>query len=323
MKIQRVTFLGVRGVGDATLDLTAHGAQRTQGTHRTQGMQGTQRAGEPHDTVVITGPSASGKTRMLEALVAAKEAIGPYGLPPVGEPWIGAGSAAKIVLTFHLDAAERDYAGTSSPTLEAEVIFGPERARSEASEGLRAVLDRYSHDPAQGKLEYFPASRRVPPHAPFAGLGTTEQRLGRAGKDPRKYSFVVSLLRALEHDKPRAAGFAARLEALSPTCRYLPGSTDVIPRCFSSRGGPAATVTELADGEADAVIFAATAVTVGLDRSIVLIDRPDLHLDDPAHLLGGLAALGQHNQLFLTAGPALAAAAAAAGVAQVVTLKGA
>ena len=303
MKIQRATFLGIQGVGDATLDLTDH------------------RTGEPHGTVVITGPSASGKTRMLEALIAAKEAVGAYGLPPVGAWWIGAGKAAKILLTFQLDAAEREHAGTSSATLDAEVIFLPERARSDADEGLRAVLERYSHEPAHGKLEYFPASRRISPYAPFAGLGAVEQRLVRAGKDPRKYSSVVSLLRTFELDHARAAGFAARLEALSPTCRYVRGSTEIIPLCFSSRGGPAVTVHELADGEADAVIFAATAVTVGLDHSLVFIDRPDLHLGNPAHLLGGLAALGQDNQLFLAAGAELAAAAAA-GVAHVVTLKG-
>jgi hypothetical protein len=302
MKIQRATFLGVRGVKDATIDLTDH------------------RTGAPHATVVLTGPSASGKTRMLEALIAAKEAIGPYALPPDAASWIGAGNAAKIILTFHLDGAERDFADSPSATLDAEVIFLPERARSDASEGLRAVLGRYSHDPAKGKVEYFPTTRRILPYGPYGGLGATEQRLSRAAKDLRKYGSVVSFLRAIESDSARAAAFAARLEALSPSCRHVPGSTDAIPRCFSSQGEAPVTVTELSDGETDAVIFAATALTIGLDRSIVLIDRPDLHLHDADRLLRGLSALGQDNQLLLAAGPELAAAAA--GVAHVVTLKG-
>jgi len=302
MKILRATFLGIRGVGDATLDLT------------------DPRTGAPHGTVVVTGPSGSGKTRVLEALIAAKEAIGSYGMPTTGERWIGPGNAAKIRITFHLDAAEQVYAGTSSATLEAEVIFLAARARCEADEGLRAVLERYSHDRAQGKLEYFAASRRIPTTAPFAGLGTAEQRIGRAGKEPRKYSFVVPFLRSLEHDRARADGFAARLAALSTTCVYQAGPpAEGVPRCFSSRGGPPATVHELSDGEADAVIFAATAVAVGLDHSLVFIDRPDLHLDDVGHLLGGLAALGQDNQLFLAAGPRLAGAVDGA---HVVSLKG-
>src|ERR1700679_1982841 len=107
MKIQRATFLGVRGVADATVDLT------------------DPRTGAPHGIVMVTGASASGKTRLLEALIAAKEAIAPLALPPPSAPWIGAGSAAKIVLTFHLDEAEREYAGTASPIQEGEVIFTP------------------------------------------------------------------------------------------------------------------------------------------------------------------------------------------------------
>jgi hypothetical protein len=302
MKIQRATFLGVRGVGDATLDLT------------------DPRTGAPHGAVVITGPSASGKTRLVEALIAAKEAIGPYGPLTPGAPWIGAGNAAKILVTFALDEAERDYAGTSSPTMEGEVIFLPERARIEADEGLRALLERYSHDPGQGKLEYFPASRRIPAHAPFMGLGTAEQRIGRAGKDARKYGFVVPFLRALEHDPARAEGFAARLLALSPTCRYVPGARgEGIPRCLASRGAPPVTPAELSDGEADAVIFAATAVAIGLDHSIVVVDRPDLHLDDLERLVAGLSTLGRDNQLFLASRPELGALV---GGAHVVSLKG-
>src|SRR5690349_8229498 len=101
MKIQRATFLGVRGVADATLELS------------------DPRSGAPHEAVVVTGPSGAGKTRLLEALVAAKEAIGAYGPMTPGAPWIAAGaSAAKILLTWSLDDAEQEYAGASSPTLE-------------------------------------------------------------------------------------------------------------------------------------------------------------------------------------------------------------
>ena len=49
MKIQQATFRGVQGVPDLTLDLT------------------DARTGGPHTVVVLSGPSASGKTRMIEA----------------------------------------------------------------------------------------------------------------------------------------------------------------------------------------------------------------------------------------------------------------
>ena len=73
MKIQRATFIGVRGVPDLTLDLTDG------------------RTGAPRALVVVSGPSGSGKTRMIEALIAAKEAIRPYGAMTTGAPWIRAG----------------------------------------------------------------------------------------------------------------------------------------------------------------------------------------------------------------------------------------
>jgi len=153
MKIQRATFLGVRGVPDMTLDLT---------NPRTNAL---------HDVVVFTGPSGSGKTRVLEALIAAKEALGAYGPMTAGAPWIASGQAAKIHLTFLLNEEEQRYAGTSQPTQDGEVVFQPDRAKSEADEGLRAVLERYTHEVGQGKLEYFPSSRHTTGFAPYGGLG--------------------------------------------------------------------------------------------------------------------------------------------------------
>lgn len=302
MKIQRATFIGIRGVPDLTLDLT------------------DPRTLAPHALVVVSGPSGSGKTRMIEALIAAKEAIRPYGPMAAGAPWIGDGGAAKILVTFHLDEAEREFAGTLSPTLEGEVIFYPDRTSAEVDDGLRAVLGRYSHNPAYGKVDYFPAERRVPMFPPLRGLGPAEQRVARLGKDQRKYGFVIPFLRTLDHDVARRERFAAGLAALSPTCRYVADpSGEVIPRCFSSRGGAPVNVVQLSHGEADAVIFAATAAAIGLDHSLIFIDRPDLHIDDLHHLVSGLASLGQDNQLFLTGRPELAAA----GDAHAVSLKSA
>lgn len=301
MKIQRAAFIGVWGVPDVTLDLN------------------DLRAGEPRSLVVITGPSGSGKTRMLEALIAAKEAIRPYGPMATGAPWIGTTGAAKIRLTFYLDEAERDFAGTTSHTLDGEVIFLPDRANAEADDGLRAVLGRYAHNPAYGKVDYFPADRRIPLFPPFPGVGSAEQRVVRLGKDQRKYGFILPFLRTLGQDTAQRERFAASLAALSPGCRYIADpSGDVIPRCFSSYGSAPATVAQLSHGEADAVIFAATSTVIGLDHSIVFVDRPDLYVDDVNLLIAGLTSLGKDNQLFLTGRAELAAAQGA----HVVNLKG-
>lgn len=292
MKIQRATFMGVSGVPDLSVDLT----EATTGA--------------PRSLVVVSGPGASGKTRMIEALMAAKEAIRAYGPMTPGAPWIRSGGAAKIRIAFHIGEEERAFAGTDARTLEAEVVFRPDRTHAEADDGLRAVLGRYSHNGAHGKLDYVPAERRIPTFPPFAGLGTGEQRIVRLAKDPRKYGFVLPFLRSLDHDAPRRERFAQSLAALSPTCRYEPDPTgDAMVRCFQSRGGSAVTAAQLSHAEADAVLLAATAALVGLDHSIVFIDRPDLHVEALEPLLLGLEALGEDNQLWLTGGARLSAAA--------------
>ena len=295
MKLARVSFLGVRGLADATYDLVGP-------------------SGVPHDLVVVTGPTASGKTRFLEAVVAAKEAIAPYGLLQAGAPWVASGSVgARVSLAFWLDEEERTYAGTGASVLEADVTFSPQRGASDADEGLVAVLERYDHRPDRGKVEYFPSPRRLPVYPPFHGTSAVEQRALRPGKEARKYAFVTRFLGELRASPGAVRAFAGRLEALSPTVRYVrPTAADGVPRCFTSRGGAPVTPTELSDGEADAVIFAATATLIGLGRSIVLVDRPDLFADPSglAPFVAGLRALGPDNQLVLaSASPELLAAA--------------
>lgn len=294
MKIQRVTYLGVRGVPDLALDFLDPATDT------------------PHDLVVLSGPPAAGKTRALEALAAAVDAVAPHGPAIAGAPWIGAGSAAKVIFAAHLDEEERAYAGGEAVAYEAEVTFLPDRVDASADEGLMAVLERYDHQHRTGKVEYFPSSRRLTLEQPWAGLSALEQAARGTGKDARKYSFVPRFLRALEPGSAPARAFADALASLSPTCRYqhapaAPG----LPRCFTSRHGAAVTAAELSHAEADAVLIAATAIAVQLTRSIVLIDRPELHVPKASvpGFVAGLRALGEDNQLLLaSAAPAVHAA---------------
>jgi len=294
MKIQRVTFLGIRGLVDGTYEFTDI------------------TTGAPHDVVIVTGPEASGKTRFLEAILAAKEGIGAYATPAPGAPWIDESSGiAKIILSFWLEEEERQYVGTNQQVVDAEAQFLPQRVRREADEGIVALLKRYEHDRQTGKVEYFPASRRLTPMGPFHGTGALEQRLHRASKDSSKYGFVVRFLRDLDQSGGKEKEFSRLLEILSPTCRYVVGGPrDGMPRCLSSRGGGPVSIAELSDSEAQAVLFAATAVNMGLSRSLLLVDRPELYTaaGGGARLFEGLKALGEHNQLFLaTTSPELLA----------------
>ena len=163
------------------------------------------------------------------------------------------------------------------------------------------------HDVAFARFEYVPAARSVEPRAPLGDLSPDAQQRLRPTRRPDKYAFVPALLRELEPGGAESSAFAARLAALSPTCRFEPGGE----RCLRSRGGPLATVHEVSDAERDAVIFAATAVAIDLRCSIVLADRPDRFVaaEDAARFVRGLRALGEGNQLVLA--PALPATLAA------------
>ena len=285
MKLLRVTFLGIRGIADGSYDFTD--------VH----------TGQPQDVILVTGTEASGKTRFLEAILAAKEGIAPYGPMNTGAAWLPPGAVvAKIMLSLWLEEEERQYVGTNREVVDVEAQFLEDRIRRDADEGTVALLRRYEHSRETGKFEFFPASRRLSPLGPFHGTSALEQRLHRASKDPMKYGFVVRFLRDLDASPAKEKEFAALLERLSPSCRYLmQASREGLPRCFSSHGGPPVHAAELSDSEAEAVLLAATAVNVGLSRSIVLIDRPELFVGpgSGARRLEALRALGEGNQLLL------------------------
>lgn len=295
MKLLRATFLGVRGVPDGTYDL------------------GHTSVDKAHDVVVVTGREASGKTRFLEAIVAAKEAIGPYGPSAPGAAWLAdGGTLAKVVLAFVLTPEERDYVGTSETVVEGEATFMSDRIRRDADEGLVALLSRYQHGHTGGKLDYFPANRRVAPLGPFHGRGELEQRMLRASKDPSKYGFITRFLRELPFAPSEGIAFGAQLERLSPTCRFVAGQPEPgVPRCFRSRGGAPVSLGELSDTEQHAVLFAATSVAIGYANSIVLIDRPELSTTAArvGTFVAALRSLGPENQLILaSAAPELLSA---------------
>lgn len=282
MKLRKVALRGVRGLPDGAYDLT------------------DTRTGEPHSVVFVTGPSASGKTRFLEAIVAAKEWIAPYGGRPVAASWVRPeGTAAKVSLTWQLTAEEQAYGATSDATADTESIFATTGVTLPEEDGIVAVLRRYEHGHAAGKLEYFPVHRHVPMNGIGIGLSAFEQRALRPTADPRKFASVVRVVHELSAGGPTAEYFAGILAHLSPVCRFEPTSAqDAFPRCFTGPAGPR-SLRELSASELDAVVLAATSVLLGLSHSVVLIDTPELHVD-PAflpELAAGLSSLGEDVQV--------------------------
>ncbi len=304
MKLAQANFLGLRGLRDEKLDF----------------LDKTSRM--PANFIVLTGPSASGKTRTLEALLMAKEAVAPYAAGASVEGWHRDGvHAAKVVLTWWLNAEERAASGAPEPFVTTEAILREDGIQVDADEGVLSVLERYRHDEAFGKVEYFSDSRRLLSYGPSHGTSEMEQAGLRLETDPRKYGFVPKFIQGLPRQPRRQGAFAELLARLAPTLRYAPG--ELPEECFRSNDAAPVAYHALSSSEADAVIFAATAVMLGLSHSVVLIDRPDLHLgfDRLGAYLDALTTLGADNQL-IVASPNAAIGSAVHG-ARIISLGGA
>jgi hypothetical protein len=270
MKISTISTRGIAGLPDVDVDLT-----------------GTGRA--PHTLFLVTGPAASGKTRLLEAIVATFEAVAPYeGIVRALDWVLDASTSGRIELGLLLDGPERSAAGNIA------VRFESGRVVTEPGSGLSKHLERYDHEDTTAKREYFPETRGLWWGA-SDGIGALEQSLLRGSKSPRKYSFVPRFLASLPDDPVRCERFATAISHLAPGLKYVPSRGE---RCFSSRGGPLVPPGDLSSSEADAVVICATASMIGLSHSLVLLDRPELYVP-PERIVAwtqALATLGTNNQ---------------------------
>ncbi len=285
MKISTISTRGIAGLPDLDLDLTDGGRAA------------------PHNLFLVTGPPASGKTRFLEAIVATFETVGPYEGIVRASDWItDANATAQIELGLWFDGPERTLVGGTKSVV---VRFGSGRVGFEAAPGVSKLLQRYVHDDATGKREYFPETRQLSWGAHADGTSALEQSLLRCSKSPRKYSFVPRFLASLRDDPLRRERFATAVLSLAPWLNYVHSRDE---RCFSSRGGSPVPLEDLSSSEGDAVLICATAAMIGMSHSLVLLDRPELYVP-PARIVAwvrALATLGADNQwLIATSSPEL------------------
>lgn len=314
MKIKRLKTNGFRGLPDRVFDL------------------GEPTATQPPDVVYVTGPASSGKTSFLDAIIAAKENVAPYGPPLPQEDYVRAGeSAAKVGVEWLLSEEERAQSGASSNLVLSESVFADGFVPGPPHDpALASILGAYTLHAELGKVEFFHAGRRITRGPNAAGIAAAAipaiAKAQRLGKEDAKYAWIEAYLvhTALGLDegdpndqaRPRkaAARVASAFESLCRTKR-LDGvqrvAGAIVPRFVDGRGH-ACRIDQLSDAEKQALLFATTFVRCGVSGSIVLIDTPELHFagpDVPA-LVAGLASLGTRNQLIV----ATASTEALAGV---------
>jgi hypothetical protein len=320
-KLTSIRAQGVRGL--ATVDLT---------------LPTTRGAGEP---LAVTGPCASGKTRLLEAIIAAKEACGGYGVHPAPRDWFTDPDRGSIELGW--DVAGQD-ASRGSLTARWEPA-APKAAQSTQSP-LKLALRAFDTSPASWKLEYLHATRHIDVGASSASA--IEDLLtgnARVGQSSEKYAFVRAhlersgvaagiattsaleergLVLATDADDPHR-GFAQVLGLLTDRLHWtgvrMRGGQ---PACLFARKTPSSHATvelcELSHAERMLVLYAATIDALGLACSLVLLDAPELHLppEDQIRLIEGLrVALAGGQLIMATTSPAILRSLA---VSQVVVL---
>src|SRR6185503_13611897 len=137
---------------------------------------------------------------------------------------------AKIRLEWELNDEERRRMGFDADVIETESIFSsttpPEQ---EHDPRIEALLERYDHDPAHGKMEYFFAERTLAREAVgFSALDPSMQKRTRLNHNIRKYGAQHKYLAELHlglHERSGAPSgrerFAASFAKVCPGRRVL------------------------------------------------------------------------------------------------------
>jgi hypothetical protein len=317
MKILRVATNGVRGLPDRSFDLVDPQTKA------------------PADLVLVTGATGAGKTSFLEAIIAGKEQVAPYGFASAPSDVVRAGEEnAKIRIDWRFDENERARAGTPAD-VATEATFRPLLAAALENEaGIVAVLGTYDPSPTMGKLEYFHAGRRLiegGSAALMTNRGDVEARL-RLTRDDGKYALgeYLSDLYFGFFDRPDTpasdAGIQRFARMFAAVCRTKTFAgvdrtrRGVVAKFKDAASGRHVTSAQLSDGEKQQLLFASTFLRCGLSDSVILVDVPELFLGESgaAALLAGLQTLGSGNQIIAATG--LQGLAADAGKALVLRL---
>jgi hypothetical protein len=275
--------------------------------------------GAPFPLIVIGGGHASGKTSLLAAIVALVEHCGAYPLQPDPTKWLRHGAESGSVSgTWLLSPGEQERAGLEQPVYSATLPLAAREPQLPEPD-IEAVFRDFSRDPDTAKVLLFPSHRQLEPRqrpTPPADL----ERFRLTARADRYAGFEHLLYRLAAEDgleavaRTRADGMlmVGDLRDALHGCRGAIAALDpglTLSRVEQSDGRPLVwfqldgsaevELYHLSHGEQQAVLFGVCHAYFGLQRSLVLIDEPELHLHPEQHLgfVTALAGLGDDGQI--------------------------
>ncbi len=277
MKIARLEVESFRGAPDGAYDFT--------------------RDGRAQQVVALTGAPRGGRSSVLGAVVAAREAVAPTrGLPPVASLLRRGARGGRIEVTWELEPSEAEVARTSDTLAATRVLLSGDRATVDAPAGLRRLFGRFDLGDDVAKVELIPedlsteAARTLP--------GEAALRAQRTSARPDKYAWApAALARTMlaeavaVRERLREEGVVVEGAGTGALERYRTALLGVVPTLrlgslCDTGDGPEPTFASaawaegrtwdaLSGSERRAAALAVAAVHLGLSRSLLLWDSPD------------------------------------------------
>lgn len=267
MKILELETLGFRGLPD------------TRWSFRDD-------AGAAHSLVVVTGPPASGLTTLVESIAVTAARLGGVGGIPDLERVLRAGAAGcRLRSTWEFDDEEALFGGLPESTMNAELTF--QRGgicEIEADPGVQGVLARYEHRAQIAKVVLLPALRVTSAgYTPISDF-EADQRGVRLDPGVDRFAGLPRAMGLLAFSAVSGGGGGATFARvqelfgeLCPSVKLVGMSSTGQPE-FLLKSAARLPLARLSLTERNAFVLAASLVLMALERSVVLVDTPELGL---------------------------------------------